>query len=93
MASQENSDVALHAIRHLRSSGFEESEEVSTQRRRQRGEEGDHGQEFSLPRADGGRDAWLFLAACFSIEALVWGERSIFVFPGIGFYGLHQTAI
>ncbi|MCJ1309717.1 hypothetical protein MMC25_003377 [Agyrium rufum] len=31
------------------------------------------GQEFSLPPADGGRQAWLFLAGCFMIEALVWG--------------------
>lgn len=30
--------------------------------------------EFSLPRADGGKDAWLFLAACFVVEALVWGK-------------------
>jgi hypothetical protein len=30
-------------------------------------------QEFSLPRADGGKEAWLFLAACFIVEALVWG--------------------
>lgn len=29
--------------------------------------------EFSLPRADGGKDAWLFLAGCFFVEALVWG--------------------
>ncbi|RDL35425.1 uncharacterized protein BP5553_07356 [Venustampulla echinocandica] len=29
--------------------------------------------EFSLPQADGGKDAWLFLAACFIVEALVWG--------------------
>jgi hypothetical protein len=25
----------------------------------------------ALPRADGGKDAWLFLAACFMVEALV----------------------
>jgi hypothetical protein len=31
-------------------------------------------QEFSLPQADGGLKAWLFLAGCFTIEALVWGE-------------------
>lgn len=31
-------------------------------------------QQFSLPRADGGRDAWLFLAATFILEALVWGK-------------------
>ncbi|KAH7320831.1 major facilitator superfamily domain-containing protein [Stachybotrys elegans] len=29
--------------------------------------------EFSLPPVDGGKDAWLFLAACFLLEALVWG--------------------
>lgn len=27
----------------------------------------------NIPRADGGRDAWLFLAACFLFEAFVWG--------------------
>ncbi|CZT45848.1 related to monocarboxylate transporter 2 [Rhynchosporium secalis] len=25
------------------------------------------------PRVDGGRDAWLFLVACFVLEALIWG--------------------
>lgn len=29
--------------------------------------------EFSLPPVDRGKDAWLFLAACFIVEALVWG--------------------
>lgn len=33
-----------------------------------------NGHEFSLPQADGGKDAWLFLAACFIVEALVWGK-------------------
>ena len=28
----------------------------------------------SLPRVDGGKQAWLFLAACFMLEALVWGN-------------------
>lgn len=27
----------------------------------------------ALPPADGGKEAWLFLAACFIIEALIWG--------------------
>jgi hypothetical protein len=27
-----------------------------------------------LPPADTGKDAWLFLAACFVMEAMVWGE-------------------
>lgn len=26
-----------------------------------------------LPPVDGGRDAWLVLAGCFVLEALVWG--------------------
>ncbi|OHE95657.1 major facilitator superfamily transporter [Colletotrichum orchidophilum] len=31
-------------------------------------------QEFSsLPPVDGGKQAWLFLAACFAVEMLVWG--------------------
>ena len=36
-----------------------------------------NGPEFSLPPADGGKDAWLFLAACFVVEALVWGKRKM----------------
>ena len=28
----------------------------------------------SLPPVDSGKDAWLFLAACFVVEALVWGK-------------------
>jgi hypothetical protein len=32
-------------------------------------------QEFSLPPVDGGRDAWLFLAAAFMVETLVWGAN------------------
>ncbi len=30
--------------------------------------------EFSLPPADRGKAAWLFLAAGFVVEALVWGQ-------------------
>lgn len=33
-----------------------------------------------LPPVDGGKDAWLFLAASFVIEALVWGEYAIWRF-------------
>ncbi|KAH6854586.1 major facilitator superfamily domain-containing protein [Chaetomium sp. MPI-CAGE-AT-0009] len=29
--------------------------------------------EQSLPPTDSGKDAWLFLAACWAVEALVWG--------------------
>lgn len=31
-------------------------------------------QERVIPPADGGSGAWLFLAVCFGIEALVWGK-------------------
>lgn len=31
------------------------------------------GNTSSLPPADRGKDAWFFLAACFMVEALVWG--------------------
>jgi hypothetical protein len=30
-------------------------------------------QNQQLPPADGGKDAWLFLFACFMIEGFVWG--------------------
>ena len=38
------------------------------------------GQEFSLPQADGGKDAWMFLIAAFFVEALVWG-KFVYDFP------------
>ena len=38
--------------------------------------EADHRREFSLPRADAGKDAWAFLAGCFFIEALIWGKQN-----------------
>jgi hypothetical protein len=28
---------------------------------------------FSLKPTDGGKDAWMFLLACFMLEALIWG--------------------
>lgn len=28
---------------------------------------------FSLPPADGGKDAWLFLFSCFMLEGMIWG--------------------
>ncbi|KAK3494904.1 major facilitator superfamily domain-containing protein [Neurospora hispaniola] len=45
--------------------------------------------EFSqLPPVDGGKDAWLFLAACFVVEALVWGfPYSFGVFQD--YYSIH----
>lgn len=40
--------------------------------------------EFSLPPVDRGKDAWLFLAASFVIEALVWGKSLWSLFPSMG---------
>lgn len=37
--------------------------------------------EFSLPQADGGKDAWLFLAAGFVIEALVVSNNRDLIIP------------
>jgi len=46
-------------------------------------------QSRSISRADGGRDAWLFLAACFMVEALVWGFPFSFgIFQE--YYGSHE---
>lgn len=39
--------------------------------------DGDDVQARELPRTDDGKDAWLVLAGCFMLEALVWG----YLFP------------
>ncbi|KAK3937040.1 putative MFS monocarboxylate transporter [Diplogelasinospora grovesii] len=45
------------------------------------------GPHFSLPRADGGREAWLVLGSAFILEALVWG------FPfAFGVFQEHYTS-
>jgi hypothetical protein len=31
------------------------------------------GSDPRLPQPDGGKEAWLFLTACFILEALIWG--------------------
>lgn len=48
---------------------------TSPERRVEDGRAGMEHEMPSLPPVDGGKDAWLFLAACFMIEALVWGMR------------------
>lgn len=45
----------------------------------------------SLPRVDGGKDAWLFLTGCFLLEALVWGS-SLF-HPSVGDVVLTTTRL
>lgn len=77
MASNEN--LALSNIGMVSASGYEEDGLQRAQSRHSQV----HGQEFenaSLPKADGGKDAWLFLAGCFCIEALTWGKCIHFYF-------------
>lgn len=47
-------------------------DDVEAQRESQ--EQGELG--LSIPLPDTSRDAWLFLAACFMMEAMVWGKLS-----------------
>ena len=71
MASNEN--LALSTLNRASASGYEENGLQRAQSRHPHPYEVqmDH---VSLPKADGGKDAWLFLAGCFCIEALTWGE-------------------
>lgn len=66
-------DIELESISHpiARTGVSTTPDESGTQQADSQPEDGR--QEFSLPPVDGGKDAWLFLAACFAIEALVWG--------------------
>ena len=67
-------DIELEAFAHPTSrvgASTTVVEEPSQQNEPQSEEER---QEFSLPPVDGGKDAWLFLAAAWAIEALVWGK-------------------
>ncbi|OTA89201.1 hypothetical protein M434DRAFT_398716 [Hypoxylon sp. CO27-5] len=87
MASRdiELEDVLTHPT--LRAGAPTTSAEDSNQYENTQPEEGR--QEFSLPPVDGGKDAWLFLAACFSVEALVWGFPFAFgVFQD--YYSTHE---
>ena len=67
-----NEAFALSAFDHAVSSGYQ-CGQPSIHRRPSR--QGEHEQEHdSLPRADTGKDAWLFLLGSFCIEALIWGK-------------------
>lgn len=54
--------------------GNNENSQSRLERANSHGEEVNQHIGLSLPRADGGKDAWLFLAGAFAIEALVWGK-------------------
>jgi hypothetical protein len=56
-----------------------ETQSVELHQRDQETEQAYTGQrpEFSLPQADGGKEAWFFLVAAFFVEALVWGKGPV----------------
>ncbi len=54
--------------------GYDEYSQSRLERAASPGDQDNQHIGFSLPRADGGKDAWLFLAGAFAIEALVWGK-------------------
>ena len=67
------SEVALANLGSSRSSGYEEDGRQSIHSRRSRDVEPEL-EQVALAPADGGRQAWMFLLGCFSIEALIWGK-------------------
>lgn len=69
MASNEN--LALSNFGRAFASGYAEDGLQRAQSRLPH--HGPENERVSLPKADGGRKAWLFLAGCFFIEALTWG--------------------
>ena len=71
MASTEN--LTLSNLARAVASGYEENGLHGVQSRHSHPHELQN-EHVSPPKADGGRDAWLFLAGCFCIEALTWGE-------------------
>ncbi|KAL8808532.1 MAG: hypothetical protein Q9182_000083 [Xanthomendoza sp. 2 TL-2023] len=65
-----DSDTALNDLGEDR---VYEASDNSVRRRYPRPSDANHRREFTLPQADRGKDAWLFLAGCFMVEALIWG--------------------
>lgn len=74
MTSTTTDEIALTNLERSRASGHEEDGQSRNRIQSSVENEQPHGQEFSLPRADGGKDAWLYLVSCFFVEALIWGK-------------------
>ena len=74
-----DSDIALANLREERAyQGRAGSDSNSTEGLRRRFPAQENARrEFTLPQADTGKDAWLFLAGCFMVEALIWGKFSL----------------
>ncbi|KAL8832067.1 MAG: hypothetical protein Q9170_005034 [Blastenia crenularia] len=65
------SEIALESYREERV--YEGSNNRHDGLRRRFQPQSDSQREFTVPPADRGKDAWLFLAGCFMVEALIWG--------------------
>ncbi|KAL8820163.1 MAG: hypothetical protein Q9223_001553 [Gallowayella weberi] len=65
-----DSDTALNDLGEDR---VYEASDNNFRRRFPRPSDANPRREFTLPQADRGKDAWLFLAGCFMVEALIWG--------------------
>ena len=70
-----NSDIALATLREERVYETNNNNGTSDGLRRRFRTRGDSLREYTVPDADRGKDAWLFLAGCFMVEALIWGKR------------------
>ncbi|KAL8925028.1 MAG: hypothetical protein Q9208_003712 [Pyrenodesmia sp. 3 TL-2023] len=66
-----NSDMPLDILREDRAPDANNDQEGL--RRRFGRSRTESLREYTLPEADRGKDAWLFLAGCFLVEALIWG--------------------
>ena len=67
-------DTELRQLSALRHSDTHTDQQSFAGERVEEASDPVEGQQFSLPQADGGREAWSFLAACFAVEALIWGR-------------------
>lgn len=68
-----DSDIALTTLKEERAYEANNNANTSDGLRRRFRTRGDSLREYTLPEADRGKDAWLFLAGCFMVEALIWG--------------------
>ena len=80
MASAVEGGVELRELSYSGTTQVEERERDSLSNVHSQRRDDAYRQEFSLPQADGGKDAWLFLACSFLVEAVVWGEYNA-IFP------------
>lgn len=66
-----DSDIPLDSLREERA--LDANNDQEGLRRRFGRSRTESLREYALPEADRGKDAWLFLAGCFMVEALIWG--------------------